>query len=65
MPAQIVSLTHPEGISTMDQPPLTPQVSEVRYAKEQHKQAKRREEERKRRQAADVRLKTLQTQQKK
>lgn len=49
----------------IDQPPQQPQVSEVRYAKEQDKQRQRRDEERKRAQDADNRLKTKQTSQNK
>jgi len=47
----------------MDQPPLVPQVSEVRYAKEQAKLQRDRDEERKKNLAAEMRRKTTQTSQ--
>lgn len=47
----------------MDQPPLVPNVSEVRYAKEQEKQRRARDEERKKQLAAEMRRKAAQTQQ--
>ena len=49
----------------MDQPPLVPQVSEVRYAKEQDTLRRRREEERKKNLTAEMRRKTTQTSQNK
>ena len=52
-----------EEVSTMDQPPLVPNVSEVRYAKEQEKQRRARDEERKKQLAAEMRRKAAQTQQ--
>lgn len=49
----------------MDQPPLVPNVSEVRYAKEQANVRKRADEERKRNLAAEQRRKTQETKQSK
>lgn len=49
----------------MDQPPVVPSVSEVRYAKEQDKQNKKRAEERRRSLTAEMRRKTLETKQNK
>lgn len=49
----------------MDQPPLVPNVSEVRYAKEQLKLRKRADEERKRNLVAEQRRKALETKQSK
>ncbi|MEX7473243.1 hypothetical protein AB4Z39_26445 [Mycobacterium adipatum] len=49
----------------MDQPPLIPQTSEVRYAAEQAKLQRRREEERKKNLTAEMRRKAAQTNQKK
>lgn len=49
----------------MDQPPLVPNVSEVRYAKEQQAQAKKRNEERERQLAAEMRRKAQDTKQNK
>ncbi|MFB9782837.1 MULTISPECIES: hypothetical protein [Rhodococcus] len=49
----------------MDQPPSMPNVSEVRYAKEQAKIRKRADDERKRNLAAELRRKALETKQSK
>lgn len=49
----------------MDQPPLVPNVSQVRYAKEQDKQRKRSDEERRRNLTAELRRKAQDTQQNK
>ncbi|MDV6244775.1 hypothetical protein [Rhodococcus opacus] len=49
----------------IDQPPLTPQVSEVRYAEEQKKAQQRRDEERKKNLDAEMRRRSTETKQKK
>ncbi|MFG1770752.1 hypothetical protein ACGFIX_14355 [Nocardia salmonicida] len=49
----------------IDQPPLTPQTSEVRYAKEQDKIRRQREEERKKALTAEMRRKVQETKQNK
>ncbi|MFE1592868.1 hypothetical protein [Nocardia sp. NPDC058705] len=49
----------------IDQPPLTPQTSEVRYAKEQDKLRRQRDEERRKALAAEMRRKAQETKQKK
>ncbi|WP_161996004.1 hypothetical protein [Rhodococcus sp. YH1] len=47
----------------IDQPPLTPQTSEVRYAQEQRKIQRRRDEERKKNLAAEMRRKAQESKQ--
>ncbi|NCL75529.1 hypothetical protein AIIKEEIJ_02995 [Rhodococcus sp. YH1] len=57
--------TTDERITVMpiDQPPLTPQTSEVRYAQEQRKIQRRRDEERKKNLAAEMRRKAQESKQ--
>ena len=58
-----------EGIVPIDQPPSTPQTSEIRYAdkyvKEQDKIRKRREEERRKALTAEMRRRAMETKQQK
>ncbi|MFC8531626.1 hypothetical protein [Nocardia sp. NPDC057227] len=49
----------------IDQPPLTPQVSEVRYAEEQQKLQRKRDEERREALDAEMRRKAQETKQQK
>lgn len=49
----------------MDQPPLVPNISEVRYAKEQDKVRRKADEERRRNLAAESRRKAQETKQNK
>lgn len=49
----------------VDQPPLVPNVSEVRYAEEQKKLQRKRDEEREKNLAAEMRRKAMETKQQK
>ena len=49
----------------IDQPPLSPQISEQRYAEDQQKLQRKRDEERKKALAAEMRRKAQETKQNK